>query len=189
MKEVTETESRPTWEGGNLRRGALYALLSALVFVLVPLVFVALAAVNYPAAAQGFNLTLQRVLLIGALLTALGYYEGFYQLGSLRRLFAGVGQVGALLLWFLVLLGNAQFERHYQEYTFTIEFAPLVVLFMAGLSLKAVYAWAQFRHHREGYLRLTHCTLCGTPLVRDYEGDQGECPVCTPRPLPPPHTA
>jgi lysylphosphatidylglycerol synthetase-like protein (DUF2156 family) len=182
-------EGEPTFEGGNFRRGALFGLTSALIFVLVPLLFIGLAAVNYPGVVSGFNTTLQRVLVMGTLLTILGYYEGFYQLGSRRRLLAGITQVGALLLWFFLLLGRASFERRFEEYTFTIEFAPLVVMFMAGISLKAAYAGAQFLHHREGYARLTHCDDCGTPLKRAYEGTLGECPRCTAEALPSPSVA
>jgi len=149
-----------TLDNGKVGKGVISSVLAAVKYLVIPTIIVTIliSLLNGMGAEEYlpmYQLDMVRTsLMIFAIpIIAIAFFVGFYPKGSYSRMTFGIAYVALICVWLWFAALGGKIESSIDVVGVGVEFAPLLLLFMFAVSLKALFYLAEAPSFREEFLR------------------------------------
>ncbi|NLK26466.1 MAG: hypothetical protein GX307_07850 [Euryarchaeota archaeon] len=144
---------------GRLGKGLLSAAGGAITFLIIPMVIILGTATLLERIDVGEFLdpvVLENVMLwlmlLGAIITVLSFFNGYYPRGSLSRMTFGLVMALLIGIWVWTATRGGMLEVNIDGIMLTVDFIGLVIILLAVVALRGLYSIVEMYSYRKDWL-------------------------------------
>ncbi|MEM2943858.1 MAG: hypothetical protein QW087_03875 [Methanomassiliicoccales archaeon] len=142
-----------SFKHGVLWKGALSAIISALNFLIVPIIIISvISKFGEEILGDYFAVTRSAILTIGIPIIIMSFLKGFYPKGSISRLIFGMMTAALVCAWIWFVLQGGIINIHAEEVEITFDFSMFVVVLIVIAALGGALYVAEFVSFRKEFL-------------------------------------